>query len=367
MTGSFAKPTRELTFNLTAVTALVAVIDLLWGRTAARLMLPYGGFSDSVNTGLMAAGGYFAHLTGILSLAVLVSALANASVRQRIFPRPLQASLVFIAALFVLLASRALLGPVGDRFSLYTKVSYAFMAAFVILGALRSTFGRKAAGRRHSRATVGVILFALPGILYAVASFMNRSAGSEASDVSAAINRWGQWMTLVAGLGAGVALSPPSRSLMRPGAFALASAAGIIGAASTFALVVLRFDLLSTVASSGLNLEVPRFTEGGGRLFAFIFAAAAGSTLFALVSSLGARQEWRLVGYGLLLVTAGGYQLSSPALLAASPVGLMAMALGVFALSHAVHPTHEKRRQSAQGSDQDVDPSENRPAPTAQA
>lgn len=356
MINSVTQSSRWPNINLTAVTALVAIADLLWGRTGSRLLLPQGGFSSGLNNALMAAAGYLGNLSGVLSLTLLVSALANNTVRQRIFPRPLQVSLIFIAGLFVLLSSRALLSPVGERFSLYIKISYGFMAAFVMLGVVRTIVGKNAVGNRHKRSVIGLLLFALPGILYAAASFVDRAGNLASSETAAAIGRWGQWSVLVAGLGAGLLLSPPSRSLMRPFAFALASAMGVTVSAACFALLLLRLDLVQNVAATGLNVEVPRFSDPGGGLFAVIFSAAAGSTIFGLISLLGSRPPWRLIGYGLVLVTAGGYQLSSPGLLAASLTGLMAMSLGVFAVSNAVHSSHEQGSQSTQGTNQDVNP-----------
>lgn len=366
VTSSVANPSRWFAINLTAATALVALGDLVWGRTGARMLLPQGGFSNALNSALMATGGYFGHLTGVLSLALLLLALTNAEVRQRIFPRPLQVSLVFVAAVFVLLSGRALVGPMGERFTLYTKITYAFMAAFVMAGVLRSSFGRQPESKRHRRSAMGVLLFALPGILYAAASFVDRNGTPQATEVATVINRIGQWAALAAGLGAGLLLSPPSRGHMRSGTFAVASALGVIGTASAFAFLLLRFDLVSSLAAAGLGIEVPRFTESGGNLFAVVFAAAAGSTLFGLATLLGARGQWRLVGYGLLLVTAAGYQLSNPALLAASLVGLMAMALGVFAVSRPVHAPNEQSRQSAERPHQDVNPSEHQPPAAAE-
>jgi hypothetical protein len=342
--------------NLTAVTAIVAVADLLWGRTGSRLLLPQGGFSSGLNNALMALGSYLGHLTGVMALTLLVSALANSSVRQRIFPRPLQVSLIFIAALFVLLASRALLSPVGERLTLYIKISYGFMSAFVLLGVLRLFIGKHPSGKRHRRLAVGLIMFAVPGILYAAASFVDRSGQLQSGQMALTIAQWGQWAALLAGVSAGLLLSPPSRGLMRPGAFAIASAAGVIGAVVTFALLLLRYDLVQNVAAVGLNIETPRFTDRGGSLFALLFSAAAGSTLFGLVSLLGSRSDWRLIGYGLVLITTGGYQLSSPGLCASSLVGLMAMALGVFAVSNTVHASNEQGSQGAQGTNQHVNP-----------
>lgn len=357
MPNTVTHSSRWPNINLTAVTAFVALADLLWGRTGSRLLLPQGGFSSSLNNALMAAAGYLGHLTGVLSLTLLVSALANNTVRQRIFPRPLQVSLIFIAALFVLLSSRALLSPVGERFSLYIKISYGFLAAFVMVGVLGSVLSKNATESRRRRSAIGLLLFALPGILYSAASFVDRSGNLDASEVATSIGSLGQWTVLAAGICAGLLLSPPSRSLMRPFAFAFATMVGVIVSAVCFALMLLRFDLIQNLAATGLNLEVPRFADPGGGFFTMIFSVAAGSTIFALISLLGSRpQQWRLIGYGLILVTAGGYQLSSPGLLAASLAGLMAMSLGIFAVTNAVHSSHEQSSQSTQGSNQDMNP-----------
>lgn len=337
--------TRWPAFNLTAATAFVAVCDLLWGRTTARLLLPHGSFSNSLNGGLMALGGYFGHLAGVLSLALLVSALARPTLRQRIFPRPMQISLVFIAALFVLLSSRALIGPVGERFTLYIKISYSFLAAFVVSGLARPLI-KKRTYARVLRPVLGVSLFAVPGILSAAASVIDRAGTFDSSSLAAGFGRAGQWVGLLAGIGSGFLLCPPP-AYRRRGAFAVAAAAGVVGSAAVFALLMTRFDLVQTVASSGLNLELPAFTDTAGRLYAAAFAAAAGSTLFALVVLLASKGEWRLCGYGLALVTAGGHQLNSPALMCSSLVGLMAMALAVFAIANAAHTPHEQSSQGA--------------------
>ncbi|MDX2018652.1 MAG: hypothetical protein SF187_00320 [Deltaproteobacteria bacterium] len=345
MPPSVSNASRWPAFNLTAATAVVALCDLLWGRTTARLLLPSGSLSNGLNNALMALGGYFGHLAGVLSLALLVSALARPTLRQRIFPRPMQISLVFIAALFVLLSSRAMIGPVAERFTLYIKISYSFLAAFVVSGLLRPLF-KKHTQPRALRPIVGVTLFALPGILCAAASVIDRTGSFEASSFAAVLNRVGAWLGLAAGIGAGFLLCPPA-TRRRRGAFAVAAAAGVLGTAAVFALLMTRFDLTQTLASSGLNLELPAFTDAGGRLYASAFAITAGSTLFALVLLLGSQGEWRLCGYGLALVTAGGHQLHSPALMCASLVGLMAMALGVFAVAHATDAANEQSSQRA--------------------
>lgn len=330
---------------MTALTAVVVVLDLVWTRTTARLLLPRDGLSAGVNEGLIALGGFLSHLSGLLSLALLLMALAVGANRERVFPRALQVSVVFVAALFVLLAGRALWGPLGSRSALYVKIAYAFMTLFLLLGLLR---------HRRWRRTAGFALIALAGVAGAAASFLDALRGAEAG--ATLVGRLGQALALTAALASAPLLAPRRDELVNRRAGPLAAAAGVLTAAITFTLVQTRFDLMEALGAHGLNLALVPPGTPGSWLFQVTFALAAASVVHTLVACAGGSPPLRLVGYGLLLTAAAGYAPGSPSLLAASLLGAVAIVVGVTRMPGPVNLPNEKGRQRAERAHQDVQP-----------
>ncbi len=347
-------------FNLTAAAAFVALADLVWGRTAARLLLPHNALSAGINAALMNVSGFVSQLCGVLALGLFVVALANDANRRALFPRALGVSLLFIAVVFVLLSGRALLGPVGGRALLYVKVAYGFLSFFFLMGLWRRTLGSSLA----FRLTLGTTMFAAPGVLAAAASFIDRATGLGAG-VATTLNRAGEFVALAAGLLAAPLLAPRRRDLRKAAWFAAASAASVLAIAVVFAGLLERFDLLQTLAAYGFNLEVPPWSASGSGIYMATLALAAGSVVFALVTFAGTRGPLRLVGYGLVLVLAGGYHPTNPGLLATSLVGLVAVALGISRLPRAVNAAHEQSGQQPQGPRQNMDPSQDNATPAS--
>lgn len=345
-------------FNLTAAAALVAVLDLAWGRTAARLVLPHAALGALANQVLMAAGVFLGHLAGVLSLSLLVVGLANPQHRKRLFPHTLAVSLVSISALFVLLTGRALLGPVGGRPLLYLKLAAAFLNVFILLGAWRARF---VAGASR-RAVVGLSLLLVPGLLGALAAFLDYSGGA-GRQVVRALAGGGEWLAIGAGVAAAPLLAPRRRDVERAVWFKLAAAVAVTTIAAAFALYLRRFELVQTVAAQGLNLDLPAPVGLAAQVHIVLVCLAAGSIAFTVLSLMGTKGAGRLLGYGLVLLVASGFSPSAPAVLATSLVGSFALGLAVSWLPASLHAAGKQGRQHAERADEDMNPSQHEPAP----
>lgn len=347
-------------WNLTALAAVLAAFNLCWTRTGARLLLPHAALSSAANEWLFTLTLFAGNLAAILALALLVLTLTHAEHRRRLFPPSLAVSLIFIAALFVLLTGRALLGPVGSRPLLYLKVAYGFLSSFIVIGAWRGHVFA-ALPRRH---LVGVTLLVLPALFGAWASFLEHSTTVSATAV-VLLDRAGERLWLVAAAVSPFSLAPRRREHPDWRWYALASAAGVVAAAGAFAFLVSRFDLVQTVAAHGLSLDVPAWTSGRNQLFVLLLAAATGGLAFTLLATLSLGGPWRLAGYGLTLIAAAGYAPTDPGLLAVSFVGSLALSLAVFALAAAVDAAGKQGPQQAQRSQEHVHPSQDQAPPAS--
>lgn len=304
--------------NLTAALVAVAFLELLLNRLANRLFLPRaavsgeGGGSSALRV-LSDSGPFLFHLTGVLALLVLVLAFVGLLRRGELFPRASRFAVSVIALFFWSLAALAVVaGGMQPRFFLYLETSFAFLA-FLIMGSV-------AGGPIKARLKVGIILFALPGALHALAvvgdrSFLSLPAGP------VTVMRAGELVLLGACMAAPFLLSPrpaAQRSWRLPLAIASMVTANFV------VVLGLRYDLAQATALYGLRIDIPHLNSLPGAAYA---VAVFGWT-YATTQLLLEKGGMRLAGYGLLLLAIAGYQAASPVELGLSLVGLLALSVG---------------------------------------
>jgi hypothetical protein len=303
--------------NLTAALTVAAAADLLLHRLLDRLFLPQHP------TGLARLAsdlGRFAyHLGGVLGLVVLVGALATLLRRGDLFPRPMRYAVALIAIFFVAVAAVGVLFlRLPDRYLVQLKTSHAFLAWFIMLALWRAPGGR--------RAKLGVTLFALPALLQAFALFADRVGWS--SPFPGEIARAAEICALLAGALAPLLLVPEPASGRRG---ALGAAVGVVTLSLLLLALVSRFDLVQALTLYGFRLDLPALSSAGAVTYVALVIAAFVGLAMAAVWTLSEPSS-RLIGYGLLLTGAAGYQTLSPSHVVFSACGLLAMAAGITSL-----------------------------------
>jgi hypothetical protein len=300
--------------NLTAALTVAAAADLLLHRLLDRLFLPQHP------TGLASlasdAGRFAFHLGGVLGLLVLVGALALLLRRGDLFPRPMRYAVGCIAVFFVAVAAVGiLLLQLPDRYLIHLKTSHAFLAWFIVLALWRSPGPR--------RGKLGVTLFAVPAILQAFALFTDRMGW--APPLPAEIARAAEICALLAGALAPLLLGPEPTTRRRG---LLGAAAGVLTLAVLLATLIARFDLVQALTLYGFRLDLPPLAGPGAVTYVALVIAAFVGLAMSVVWTLSDRST-RLVGYGLLLTAAAGYQALSPSHVVFAACGLLAMATAV--------------------------------------
>jgi hypothetical protein len=302
-------------FNLTAALAVVAAADLVLHRLIERLFLP------QQPTGLARvageAGRFAFHLGGVLGVVLVVVTLFTGIRRGDMFPRSMRFAVASIGLFFVVVSSMAVLAvPLPERFMIHLiKTSHAFLGWFIILAVWRAP--------GSARAKAGVTLFALPAILHAIALFCEsvgwwRPFPSE-------LARAAEICALAAAALSPLLLSPEPTSRRR----GLAGVAvGVATLAAMLAALLLRFDLVQTLALWGFRLDLPQLaTPGAVTYVAMVIASFVGLSI-SIVWNLADRGAGRLVGYGLILLGAAGYQTLAPNQVLFATCGLLALAAG---------------------------------------
>jgi hypothetical protein len=306
-------------FNLTAALAVAAVADLLFHRLGERLFFPQ---HPTGLQGVAAVLGRFAfHLGGVLGLLVLVTALVLLIRRDEFFPRAMRVAVAIIGVVFAGVAAVGILFlQLPDQFLVHLKTSQAFLAWFVSLATWRAP--------GSPRAKLGVTLFALPPMLHAVALFASRMRGTP--PVAVELGQAAEVCALLGGALAPLLLAPDPATGKR-GLVGAGAAAGVLTLAVLLAALVSRFDLVQTLALYGFRLDLPTLASPGAVTYVALVIAAFVGLVMATVWSLG-DPGTRLVGYGLILTTAAGYQALSPNQVLFAACGLLALASG------ATHP-----------------------------
>jgi hypothetical protein len=316
---------RERPLNLTAALTAAAVADLVLHRVISRLFLPQRP-SDAVSRLATEAGRFAFHLGGVLGIVVVATALVLGLRRSGLFPRSMTVAVGVVALFFVTFAT---LGTVflelPERFLVYLKTSQAFLACFIAAALWR--------GQTAVRAKVGVTLFALPPQLQAVALFAERAGwgGPFAGELA----RAAEICALFAGALAPYLVAPEPLTGGRRAA-GLTAGAGML--AFLIVMLAIRFDVVQALALYGFRLDLPALGSAGALTYTGLVIAAFVGLSMAIVWALldaGAR----LVGYGLVLVAAAGYQAIAPNQVLFATGGLLALAAG--ALRMPSTPAHE--------------------------
>jgi hypothetical protein len=299
----------------------VALLELGLNRLAAKLFLPQPSISGSGGSGgsllvrvIADSGTFLSHLTGVLALGILLVGLAGLLIRRELFPRPMRLAVVVIALVFWFLAVGAVaLGSLSAQLLIILEISFAFLLLLVAAAAL--------GGSTATRVKLGVVLFALPGVLHVLRMVAERTNILGSAPPSAELARIGELALLGACLAA-PALLPPRPVRERPWVAPLAIALPLTVLYA--ALMAIRYDLVQAAALYALRIEVPRLDSLVGVAYLLALFCWVYTTVQLLVDKGG----MRLAGYGLLLLAVGGYQISSPVELALSLLGLVALAVG---------------------------------------
>jgi hypothetical protein len=330
-------------FNLTAILAVLSLLDLVFHRTFARFSLPDTDLSPQTNLWLMGAGTFIGYLCALLGVAVIAQALSSPTNRRELFPRAIQASLFFIALIYCALVLRAV-WITDERFGLHLQISYGFLVTFAVSG-LWYVQPR----RPLSLATrLGATLVMLPMLTHTFLAFAHQAQ----LVTGPAVFFWtGRVSELLGFLALGLAplwLRDDRASTLTLWHRIVAIAASSVALAGALTLVLFRFDLASALFLQGVRLQLPSieslFGKGYLLLMGLAFAGAA-----AAVVTLGWRKgAERLVAYGFLLTLFAGFPGSYAGASATSLAGLLCIAVGLKrrgAIDPSGPSAHENERQ----------------------
>jgi hypothetical protein len=306
-------------FNLTALLAALAVLDLLVDRLLARLFLPPSTLENPGARLLVFAGSFVSYLSGALALLLFATSFLGLIRRRELYPRSLRMVASILAVFFVLLFIGCVSTyPGSPRLFIQLRTSQAFFAWLTMMAVWRAAL--------PGRTKLGVTLFMLPSILHTAALFLGEISATRNGALPGHLARIGE---IVAFLAAGAA------PLLLPGSLR-ASRAGwkvwLVGVAAVGALVALalfKFDLMQVLGLYGLRLELPPLAVPGAWAYLLLLALATFGTITAVLPALQGGGGDRLLAYGIIMVVTAGYQISSPTDLAIATAGLLAMAVGV--------------------------------------
>ncbi|HEY0707278.1 MAG TPA: hypothetical protein VGG33_10785 [Polyangia bacterium] len=306
-------------FNLTALVAALALVDLVVDRLLARLFLAPAREGHAGDAVLPAFAGFISHLAGTLALLVFATAFVGLIRRRELFPRSLRMVSSILALFFVVLFASALANdPLSTRVFVQLRTCQAFLAWMIALSLWAAPLSL--------RAKLGATLFLLPPIFHTAALFVGEAVLGRDGALAGQLARIGE---LIAFLAAGFAplLLPSSLRTTRPGPLTWLVAVGAVVGLGVLALV--NFDLLQVLALYGLRFELPSLSEPGGWAYLLLFGLAVFGLIAAVGPALRAGGGDRLIGYGLVMVVTAGYQIGSPADLAVSTAGLLALGVGL--------------------------------------
>jgi hypothetical protein len=304
--------------NLTALLALLALLDLLLDRVFTRLFL---GERDSASGGarlLAQLGTHISNLCGALALLLFASTFVTLVRRRELFPRALRVVTSLLAVVFVLMLAACVSSvQVPGRWFVQLTTTHAFLVWLTALALWSAPV--------PIRPKLGVTLFALPAVLHTAALFASQSG--QGAGLAGNLARIGELTAFIAAGAAPLLLLPAGRGTRF---FGLAWVAGLAAATLVLVGLVLRFDLVQVLALYGLRLDLPALGSPAGWAYALLLALAVLGTFLIVVPAFAAGGSDRLLAYGVLLVVVAGYQASSPADLGVSACGMLAIALGVY-------------------------------------
>jgi uncharacterized membrane protein YoaT (DUF817 family) len=305
---------RLLAPNLTALLALAAFADLVLYRVLNAIFLPSQGASTA-ERGLEGLGSYMSNLSSVLGLLIVVTALLGALRSDTIFPRSMRITVTTIGLFFTVMAGMSVLWiPAIPRYGVHLRISHAFLVFFLALGIWHSA--------RSWRDKIGVTLFAVPILLQALAFFVHRMGWSFAD--AGKLLRASHLLALAAMTAAPILLTPRP---WKPAQSAIMLATGVALAAGLSFVTLIRFDLVQAVAFYGLRIDLTGMTSSVERLYTGATIVAFACVGAATANCLVVAGRSRLTGWGLLLLTAAGLEITSakPALF--TLCGLLALAM----------------------------------------
>jgi hypothetical protein len=304
--------------NLTALLAVLAVLDLIVDRWLTRIFLPASSVVRPGPRALMFAGSFLSYLGGALALLLFATCFLGLIRRRELYPRSLRMVASILAVFFVVLFVFAVSTYPGSvRLYVQLRTSQAFLAWMTSLAIWY--------GGLAIRTKLGVTLFMLPSILHTLALFLGEAAAFRATALPGQLVRVGE---LIAFLAAGAApflllRAPASGAGVKLGWVAGAVAATLVGVAAA-----IKFDLVQLLALYGLRLELPPLGVSGGWAYLLLFALAVFGAVTVILPGLRGDGGERLIAYGVIMVVTAGYQIASPQDLAISVAGLLAIAVG---------------------------------------
>jgi hypothetical protein len=308
-------------FNLTAVLAVLAILDLLVDRVLAGLFLSTGGAGGGrvfgLGTPVRALGAFLSYLAGALALLLFASSFLGLIRRRELYPRSMRLVVGVLALVFVGLLTCALATfQARGRLFVQLQTTHAFLAVLTAVALWAAPVG--------GRAKLGVTLFALPPVLHTAALFISEMGWSRS--VAHDLDRIGELLAFLAAGSAPLLLPPPVRGAR------FGVAAWILGVVAVTALVaglLLDFRLVQVLAAYGLRLDLPPMAAAGAWAYGLLFALAVLGTFLVVLPGLGAGGSDRLIAYGVIMIVTAGYQVATPADLGVAACGLLALALGV--------------------------------------
>jgi hypothetical protein len=182
-------------FNLTALVAALALVDLLVDRLLARLFLSPSRGGDAGIAVFPALASYVSHLAGTLALLVFATSFVGLIRRRELFPRSLRMVSSILALFFVVLFASALANdPLSTRVFIQLRTCQAFLAWMIAMALWASPLGL--------RAKLGATLFLLPPIFHTAALFVGEAVLGKDATLAGQLARVGE---LIAFLAAGFA------------------------------------------------------------------------------------------------------------------------------------------------------------------
>jgi hypothetical protein len=308
--------------NLTAVLALAALADLVLFRIASAAFLPSHG-GTTAERWLAGVALFTSNLSGVLGLVLAVAALLFALGTDQIFPRSMRITVSTIGLFFCALAGIGVLGDLAPNYRVHLRISQGFLAFFLAFGSWH--------GARAWRAKLGITLFAVPLVLQALAIFYLRMGWVRPTP--AAIARVAHVMTLAAMMAAPLLVTPwPASRLLA----AITIASGVLLAAAGTAATVLRFDLVQAALFYGLRIDLVGLTSTPERIYSGALIVAFSCVGASIAGCLCAGARARLAGWGLLLLSVAGAEMSSPRPALFALCGLLALAVASAAYERPV-------------------------------
>ncbi len=321
----------DVRFNLTAVLAVLAVLDLLVDRLLTRLFLPAASGADGGAHGLVWLGAFVSHLAGALALLVFATSFLGLIRRRELYPRSLRMVASILAVFFVLLFTAAVSTyPPSTRLFVQLRVSHAFFAFMTLLAVWRVPV--------PGRTKLGMTLFTLPLVLHTAALFCSETSFMRGGGLAGQLARIGELTAFLAAGGAPLLLP---QSLRNTRASAFVWLVGAVAVALVGLLASTKFDLMQVLALYGLRLELPPLSLPGAWAYLLLFALAVFGAITAVIPALLSGGGDRLLAYGIVMIITAGYQIGSPPDLAISTAGLLAMAVGIARRGAGTLPPNE--------------------------